>query len=45
MESPEDSAKFHRPLAFELYNSPLITFAERKIAPRDYGQAFITEVI
>ncbi|VBB25890.1 unnamed protein product [Acanthocheilonema viteae] len=43
MESPEDSAKLHRPLAFELYNSPLITFAKRKMAPSDYGQKFITE--
>uniref|UniRef100_A0A0R3RR01 Glyco_hydro_38C domain-containing protein n=1 Tax=Elaeophora elaphi TaxID=1147741 RepID=A0A0R3RR01_9BILA len=43
MESPEDSAKLHRPLAFELYHSPLITFAERKMTPFDYGRAFITE--
>lgn len=45
MESPEDSARLHRPLAFELYNSPLITFAERKMAPSDYIRAFITEVV
>ncbi|KAK6112469.1 Glycosyl hydrolases 38 C-terminal domain family protein [Brugia pahangi] len=43
MESPENSSKLHRPLAFELYNSPLITFAERKMAPWDYGRAFIAE--
>ncbi|VDK73324.1 unnamed protein product [Litomosoides sigmodontis] len=43
MESPENSAKLHRPLAFELYNSPLITFAGRKMTPLDYGRAFITE--
>ncbi|MCP9262966.1 MA2B1 [Dirofilaria immitis] len=43
MESPEDSAKIYRPFALELYNSPLITFAERKMAPQDYGRAFVTE--
>ncbi|CAG9536717.1 unnamed protein product [Cercopithifilaria johnstoni] len=43
MESPENSAKLHRPLAFELYNSPLITFAERKMELSDYDRTFITE--
>uniref|UniRef100_A0AAF5PKD7 Glycoside hydrolase family 38 central domain-containing protein n=1 Tax=Wuchereria bancrofti TaxID=6293 RepID=A0AAF5PKD7_WUCBA len=43
IESPENSSKHHRPLAFELYNSPLIMFAERKMAPWDYGRAFVAE--
>uniref|UniRef100_A0A2K6VX37 Alpha-mannosidase n=1 Tax=Onchocerca volvulus TaxID=6282 RepID=A0A2K6VX37_ONCVO len=43
MESPENSAKFYRPLSLELYNSPLITFAERKMTPWDHNRTFVTE--
>lgn len=45
VDSPKESAKLHRPLAYELYNSPILTLSERKMAPSDYCRAFVTEVV
>ncbi|VDN38778.1 unnamed protein product, partial [Gongylonema pulchrum] len=44
VDVPEKSAKMHRPLAYEIYNSPLVTLSERSMVPSDYCRAFITEV-